>query len=347
MSENITKNSKKIFNQIDSSAWEHPSDKAALKTLKTIPLLDDLVRNVYGMIGEKAIRLFFKASTVKVSENQFPRIHNLLLECCQIFDNSYIPELYISFDPHMNAGAVGLDKPFIVLYSSLIEKMTDQEIMYIIGHELGHIYSGHALYRTIVWLILKGVDIFTDSPVIKTALMAVSGALLEWSRKAELSCDRAGFLCVQDVNIVYNAMMKFSGGAFPKDMNMDEFIKQAEAFETDGDMLDGVYKVLLTIQLTHPFPVVRVLEIKKWIENGEYDKILSGDYSTRETEKESGAKNFFQNYQKAADQYRDDLKTSKDPLLKTVSMLTESIDQATEQAQKFVNNIFNFKNNEE
>ena len=60
------------------------------------------------------------------------------------------------------------------------------------------------------------------------AARAVLVALLEWSRKAELTCDRAGLLSVQDPEVVMTTMMKMAGGGHGRDMNLGAFIQQAE-----------------------------------------------------------------------------------------------------------------------
>ena len=64
-----------------------------------------------------------------------------------------MPELYVSQTPFFNAGAYGIDQPFIVLHSAAIELLDDDELRVLLSHEMGHVMSGHALYRTIAAIL--------------------------------------------------------------------------------------------------------------------------------------------------------------------------------------------------
>ena len=118
-------------------------------------------------------------------------------------------------------------------------------------------------------------------PIVGLAARAVLVALLEWSRKSELSSDRAGLLAVQNPQGVMNTMLKMAGGGEDDEMNLDEFIIQAEEYRETGDVADQVFKVLNLMDQSHPFYVLRVAEIRSWIEEGEYDRIIRGEYQHR------------------------------------------------------------------
>ncbi|MEM9519780.1 MAG: M48 family metallopeptidase [Actinomycetota bacterium] len=266
------------FPDISPTAWEHPADRAALNALRRIPGWDVVLRKLVGLFGEKSIRLTFKANAVRVTETQYPWIHERLLAVCDTFDVQDPPELYVSQTPLVNAGAVGLDRPFIVLNSSTIEILDHDEIEAVIGHEMSHILSGHALYRTMLFILLRFT--FTRYPLAGVAVRPVLYALLEWSRKAELSCDRAGVLATQEPRIMMSALMKIAGGSRGEHLDLDAFIAQSDEYREGGDTLDGIYKMLAALGSTHPFSVVRVAELRDWIDSGAYDTIMGGEYRT-------------------------------------------------------------------
>src|SRR5690606_26744125 len=112
--------------------------------------------------------------------------------------------------PLVNAGAYGMDRPFIVLNSGALRLLDDDELTYLLGHELGHIMSGHVLYRTMTVILLQLAQM--GFPVVGLAARAVLIALLEWSRKSELSADRAGLLSLQNPEAALKAFMKLAGG---------------------------------------------------------------------------------------------------------------------------------------
>ena len=269
-----------VLKQISARAWEHPADRAALNTLRSLPGFDDVLRKIYGFFGERGIRLLFQANAVRVGPTQFPRVHSTFTEACATMDWEPRPDLFISQTPLVNAGAYGMDRPFIVLNSGALNLLDDEELRAILGHELGHVISGHALYRTILVILLEFG--FRNLPFLAgIALLPIQIALLEWYRKSELSSDRAGLLASQDPVASMRMFMKLAGGGSIADMDLDAFMVQAKEYEQGGDAVDTVYKVLNTLGATHPFHTLRAAELQRWVEGGDYDRILRGEYPRR------------------------------------------------------------------
>ena len=261
---------------ISSFSWEHPADRVALNALQKIPGFDTLLKKVIGTFGERNISMDYKAHAVRVGPDQYPRIHRQLESVCEVLDTD-VPPLYVSQTPLVNAGAVGVDHPFIVVNSSLIEVATDPEVEAVLGHEVGHIMSGHALYRTLLHLLLGYGMAFT--PIIGQALIPIRLALLEWSRKAEVSCDRAGLLATQDLNASLGMLMVMAGGIRGRrdELSLEAFIQQSDDYR-DERGLGAFYRMMATLGSTHPFPVIRVAELRNWVDSGAYTKIMAGEY---------------------------------------------------------------------
>ena len=270
---------KRILTDISSRAWEHPADRAALAALRKLPMFDDVLRTLFGFFGEKPIRLAFQANAVRVSPNQFPRIHRLYTDICETLDAPEQYPIFVSQTPIVNAGAYGMDEPFIILNSGTVNLLDDQQLSYVMGHELGHIMSDHVLYRTMTVLLIQLAQM--GFPIVGLAARAILVGLLEWSRKSELSADRAGLLSTQDPDMVMSTMLKMAGGGSDEETSLAEFIRQAEEYRESGDMADQVFKVLNLIGQSHPFWVLRVSELRGWIEEGEYDRVLRGEYQRR------------------------------------------------------------------
>jgi Zn-dependent protease with chaperone function len=271
--------------QISAVAWEHPADRAALQALRAVPGVDEVIRKILALLGgERGIRLLFQGNAVRVGPAQFPKLWHLHTEVCTTFDWPDVPELYVSQTPFFNAGAYGVDTPFIVIHSAALELLDDDELRVLLSHELGHVMSGHALYRTIA-AVLAIISLGALPMLASLVVLPVRLAFLEWSRKSELSADRAGLLGAQDIVVAQRLDMKMAGGGrgegFAAQMNVDAFMQQAHEYAASGEGLDVVYKVLSTLALTHPMHTVRAAELQRWVATGDYDRILRGEYHRR------------------------------------------------------------------
>ena len=271
--------------QIAAVSWEHPADRAALQALRAVPGVDEVIRRVLGMLGgERGIRLLFQGNAVRVGPAQFPRLWLLHNEVTTTLDWPAVPELYVSQTPFFNAGAYGIDTPFIVVHSAALELLEDDELRVLLAHELGHVMSGHALYHTIA-AILALVSLGALPVLASIAVLPVRLAFLEWSRKSELSADRAGLLGSQDIVAAQRVDMKMAGGGRGKSLNdqlnVEAFMQQAHEYTGSTEGLDVIYKLLSTLALTHPMHTVRAAELQRWVGTGEYDRILGGEYIRR------------------------------------------------------------------
>jgi Zn-dependent protease with chaperone function len=330
---NAIQEKKRIYlNGIDSSVWEHPADRTALKALQNVPALDTVIKSLLSPTVEKSMRLSTLASAVKVSEKQFSKIYSLHQEACHILDVEQ-PDLFISQSPVINAFAVGWNRPFIVLNSSLVQSLDNEEVLGVIGHELGHIKSGHMLYKTLLMLLIELSKWAFQIPLTGLALQAIIVALREWDRKSELSADRAEALTTQNPDTVIRSLMKLTGGNRLEEMDLGEFIKQAEEYQNANTISDNLHKLMNTIYMTHPFPVVRVLELINWVRSGEYDAILRGHYTNVRKEQ-----NGFKDFEDVAKSYK---KEFTKPIEGVVNEVKESVEDIT---QKFKDGFDKWKN---
>jgi Zn-dependent protease with chaperone function len=279
---------RKVFPQISAVSWEHAADRAALQTLRSVPGVDDVIRKVLSLLGgERGIRLLFQGNAVRAGATQFPRLFSMHTEVTATFDWPVVPELYVSQTPFFNAGAYGIDSPFIVVHSAAIELLDEDELRVLLAHEMGHVISGHGLYHTIA-AILAMMSLGALPALAGLAVLPIRLAFLEWSRKSELSSDRAGLLGGQDILVAQRLDMKMAGGgrgtAFEGQLDVEAFMRQAHEYANSSEGLDVVYKLLSTLALTHPMHTVRAAELQKWVASGEYDRILRGEYTRRGSE---------------------------------------------------------------
>jgi Zn-dependent protease with chaperone function len=275
----------KKFAHLNKNQYVHPADSRALAVLKSIPGIDSALKKLLAVTGESAIRVIFTASAVKVTPKQCPDLHAKLQIACTTLGVD-LPDLFVQQSPLVNAFTGGVEKPVIVLYSALLERLTDEEVLAVVAHEVGHIHAEHVLYLTAARLIeFLATAALAASPlvfIVKELLtLGMRSALLAWARRAELSCDRAALLVTQDPHVIGRTMMKMAGGTFASRVDYEQFLAQARDFEKnyDAKALDRFWADVITAGLSHPFPVWRVAEILQWVESGEYKALMQAPES--------------------------------------------------------------------
>ncbi|WP_327413987.1 M48 family metallopeptidase [Streptomyces sp. NBC_01233] len=303
------------FPGISSRAYEHPADRSALVALRKLTGFDTVFKALSGLLPERSLRLLFLSDSVRVGETQFPHLYAMLRDACYILDLEKVPQMYVQQDPKPNAMCIGLDEPIIVVSTSLVELLDEEEMRAVVGHEVGHALSGHSVYRTILLFLTNLALKVAWIPLGNVAIMTIVTALREWFRKSELSADRAGLLVGQDVTASMRGLMKLAGGNHLHEMNVDAFLAQADEYEKGGDLRDSVLKILNMLPRTHPFTTVRAAELKKWSESRDYQRIMDGHYPRREEDKDASVTDSFR---ESAAHYADSVRTSKDPLFKLV-----------------------------
>ena len=103
-------------------------------------------------------------------------------------------------------------------------------------------------------------------------------ALLEWSRAAELSCDRAAALVTRDPQAVCRALMVMSAGEAADDLNLDAFIAQGDGV-LGGRLGAGAGHEAAPGPAPHPPDAgAPGPELLDWVREGDYDRMVRGDY---------------------------------------------------------------------
>jgi Zn-dependent protease with chaperone function len=269
---------------ISPKSYEHPADRAATAALQSIPMLDTVVRKLIELGYERAFQQLLLASAVRLGEDQMPEVWASHRAALARLDIHEIPDLYIAQMPFINAMAVGSKNPMVVLNSGTVNALEPDELRTVLGHEAGHILSDHVLYTTALMILLQiGVGPLMRLPFFAgLPLLAIQLALLEWSRAAELTCDRAATLVNRSPMTTCQTLMVVAGGAASRKLSLDAFVRQANEYEDWEPGWDKLMRFRSELLVTHPFPVRRVSELMKWVRSGEYDRIVGGEYRNRD-----------------------------------------------------------------
>ncbi len=315
---------------IDPKSWEHPADRAALSALKQIKGFDELVKLFISVTTERSFYLMQIASSIKVSQNQYPVIYRIIQDIKETFDWEYTPQVFVTQSPSFNAHTLGVKEPFIVINSSLINTLSDDELKVVIAHEFGHIMSGHALYKTMIH-ILANVSL-NLIPMAGLLLIPIKIALAEWDKKSELTADRAAMLATQIEMPNYNVLMKMAGGNDLSQVNINDIFLQAMEYENKKNVLDSIHKILNQIWASHPYPVVRLQEIKTWTSSGYFSAIMQGNYINRNHHEDNAKDDIKEGF----NYYKDTVNKSDDPIMKFAANIGAGINKASEEVNEYI-----------
>lgn len=199
-------------------------------------------------------------STVKVGPNQFQSIYKIVQHCAEVLTVP-TPTVYIRNSPVPNAYTYGTEEDsFIVIHSALVDHFDEAELKFVIGHEVGHIQNKHVVYNTALMILTQGAAVFL-AWIVQPALVA----LRQWFRRAEITCDRAGLLCAQDLEAASRSFMKLAVGShklYPE-MNVDVFLEQFEEGQNSIGRLGEVFA-------SHPYLPKRIHALRVFAESDLY-----------------------------------------------------------------------------
>jgi Zn-dependent protease with chaperone function len=270
---------------LPASAFQHPLDREATDHLKRIRGFDMIVTKFLEYGFERLYYVINMANSIRVGPNQLPSLYNMLTLSCDTLD-VVEPELYIMQDHRPNAFTFGHTNPFIVIHTALLDVLSEDEVMAVISHELGHIKCGHVLYTEMAYLMQALAQHIAKVTLgIGGVLLApLEAPLVIWKRRAELSADRASMLVMQDPQPCLSMLMKLSGGSkyHGGDLNLDAFVKQAHSYHEDLDtrMSDQFYRLVASVyKNSHPFTVERARALLDWLDSTEPQRILRGEFS--------------------------------------------------------------------
>jgi Zn-dependent protease with chaperone function len=264
--------------RISSKAYEHPADRAATAALKAIPHLNTVVTKIIEFGYERALRRGVLGSAVRLGEDQLPHVWQAHSRAYATLDLEPVPDLYITQFPIANAMTIGAGRPIVVANSELVQLLDPEQLRGVFAHEAGHVLSEHVLYRTALVIVLQ----LTAIPGLPVPLFPLRAALMEWFRAAELSCDRAAALVIRDPVAVCRTLMVLTAGAEAASLDLETFMQQGQEYREKVSPFDRFSRLMVDLNLTHPMSVQRVHELMEWVRAGDYDRIVDGEYVTRD-----------------------------------------------------------------
>ncbi|MBD2294078.1 M48 family metallopeptidase [Anabaena sphaerica FACHB-251] len=279
---------RKILTGLNSTVYEHPFDRQALASLQKMPGISPILKkiNEYGI--DRLLRLQSLGSEIRVTNRNFPKLYQALLETCETLDVSPLPELYLFRGTgYIQTYVVGVEKPIVAVNLEAMEWLNEEELLYIFGYEVARIKSQHMIYHQMA-IVMPTVKNLLSSTTLGIGGLVAGGielGLYNWVMMAKLTADRAGLLACQDINIATSSLMKLAGlpEEYLTDNVIEDFVIQSREFASNNlDSLDKVTKILSYSEPRLSWIVMRTGELLKWYDSGEYNNLIQEDGNLHE-----------------------------------------------------------------
>lgn len=261
---------------IDKSALLHKDDVAIKKVLDKIPGFKAFMFNVICPLREKWIGIEYYGNGLHVTKDSLSELDEILSETCKNLGVDEKPELSMMWHYGISATTEGAKFPHITALSGAVDLLNSEEMLFLLGHEIGHQICGHKPYHTFLECLY--MPIMNMVPGGKEWISLVRTRLLQWYRISDFTADRVGLLACQDINAAISTLMKMAGvpQKYYNSINVDSFIKQAKEFELMfNGIADSVVRFISLNADTHPWIVIRAAELYNWYKSGEYEKIIN------------------------------------------------------------------------
>lgn len=256
--------------------YEHPFDQKTLAILKKVPVLDSVINFIMDWTVVKWELMRYQGSYFNINEDSCPGLYKQFQNVANTLDVIQMPTIYTEWSYLINGFTMG-DKntTMLAINTGAVDLMTEKELAFIIGHEMGHIKSRHFVFHQMLWYLSDLIPFFNGiEPLVKLPL-------LKWYRMSEFTADRAGLLACQDINAALSALTKMGGipQKYFGEVSNEAIMQQARDFEKEAEnLLDSFLKAgiktISILESTHPWTVLRASELLKWYESGEYQAII-------------------------------------------------------------------------
>ena len=273
----------------------HPFDAGARRKMEMVPLVPQVGEFLSGAVDERREQFKNLSSALRVGPRQYPDLYRRFVGLAAVLDVPKLPHLFVTGDPELNARASGVRDYTVSVTGQLLDVMTEEEVDFILAHELGHIKCDHMKWKQVAHqstlLGVTGITVLSQgiggalggwvAAGGMLAAIAATIAILEWSRKAEFSADRVGLLGGQSLDAALSALAKLSVGTvqYRERIDVQELQNQALALEdlVEDSLVAKLSKFAAMLHQTHPYIPMRLQEIERWHAAGDYARLLSGE----------------------------------------------------------------------
>ena len=264
--------------EILPSEYEHPSMQPMNQTLRRSVVLNRLAEGISQKIGKPWYESCF--NSVETTEKQYGRVHEVAMIAAQRMGFIQAPSVYIEADRGYQSNTYGSEKDAFVNIGTFLPKLlTDRELLFVMGHEFGHLKAHHALWMTVSMFLVgqtrgnlmsEGILSYVSNP-LKIIESGVESMIMNWMRVADLTADRAALLIGGDFSVAIRTLflMYFKSRKELDEVNIDEWTKQQEA------QASGMTKFSQLMTSSTPYLGLRLRALQEFYESPRYAALRS------------------------------------------------------------------------
>jgi Zn-dependent protease with chaperone function len=263
------------LHQLEIPKIQFKEERDSIERLNAIPGFKSFTQKTAATLMEKYADVEYTAEGVNVNDQSMPTLYDLLLKAVDILGSNELPNFSTDWSYSISSFSVGDKSKRIVLQSGSVDLLSEGELFFMLGHELGHILCGHKIYHMLTECLYMPLQ---NSPELKIWMNLIRLPLLNWYRMSDFSADRFGLLCCQDINVALSAMIKMAGlpHKYYNQINIESFKIQARDFERNfSSTIDKLIKIFSINAAMMPWQVVRASQLMSWFESGEYDNVIN------------------------------------------------------------------------
>jgi len=218
--------------------FEHPSMQQMNQTLRRSLVLNRMAESISQKVGKPWYESCF--NSVQVTEKQYGRVFELAKVAAQRIGFTQVPSVYIEADRGYQSNTYGSENDAFVNIGTFLPKLlNDRELLFILGHEFGHLKCRHALWTTVSMFLIgqargnlmsQGILSYVSNP-LKIIESGVESVISNWMRVADLTADRAALLVAGDIAVARRTLflLYFKSRKELDEVDVDEWTKQQEA----------------------------------------------------------------------------------------------------------------------
>lgn len=265
----------KILHGLSPEMYRHPLETRALENLRKTKGLPILVNKFHEIGLEQHMLLQYQSNSIRVSENNFSHLQYLLDKAADILQVNQKAQLYIQRSDRLEGISLGVENPMVILSSEAVDKLSHQELLFLLGREMAHLSHQHTLYKEIGLIFPDLTEAFSVITLGISSLVSagLKYALYHWDHMSELTADRGGLLACQDRNAALYLFAKLAG--WPErlwsSISLKDFEHQAHHFEGPQKTFGKVISYMLG---SNSWAIARARELILWTDEGPYRDLL-------------------------------------------------------------------------